>query len=141
MKHVPVVLTALLVPQVVHIPQLLVLSEPMPVVQHRANHVVLGNTTTKQIKLPNLAVNHVVLAKVLAVKVAELTAIVVRVRFLRKPLRMTHASHARSQLGVAVMGFVKPILIQNLVAYHVSQLFTALIVPPVLPSHKPWFKI
>ena len=49
-KHVPVVLTALLVPQVVRILQLLVLLEPMPVVQHRVIHVVLGNTTIKPIK-------------------------------------------------------------------------------------------
>ena len=38
-KHVPVVLTALLVRQVVRILQLLVLLEPMPVVQHRVIHV------------------------------------------------------------------------------------------------------
>ena len=38
-KHVPVVLTALLVPQVVRILQLLVLLEPMPVVQQRVIHV------------------------------------------------------------------------------------------------------
>ena len=38
-KHVPVILSALLVPQVVHIPQLLVLLELMPVAQHRVIHV------------------------------------------------------------------------------------------------------
>ena len=38
-KHVPVVLTALLVPPVVRILQLLVLLEPMPVVQQRVIHV------------------------------------------------------------------------------------------------------
>ena len=38
-KHVPVVLTALLVRQVVHIPQLLVLLELMPVAHHRVIHV------------------------------------------------------------------------------------------------------
>ena len=102
--------------------------------------MVQTNTTTKQVNLPNLA-NHVVLAKVLAVKLANLTAIVMQVHFPHKPLRMTHVSHAQQQLGVAAMGFVKPILIQNLVAYHVSQLFTARIVPHVLPPRKPLFKI
>ena len=49
-KHVPVVLTALLVRQVV-ILQLLVLLEPMPVVQQPfVIHVVPGNTTIKQVK-------------------------------------------------------------------------------------------
>ena len=38
-NHVPMVLTALLVPQVVHILQLLVLLEPMPMAQHRVIHV------------------------------------------------------------------------------------------------------
>ena len=52
-KHVPVVLTALLVRQVVRILQLLVLLEPMPVVQQRANHVVLGNTIIKPVKRLN----------------------------------------------------------------------------------------
>ena len=61
-KHVPVVLTALLVHQVVHILQLLVLPEPMPVVlHHRVIHVVLGNTMVNKDKLPNLVANHVVL--------------------------------------------------------------------------------
>ena len=66
-KHVPVVLTALLVRQVVRILQLLVLLEPMPVVQHRVIHVpvvltallvpqvvpfvVPVSTTTKLLKL------------------------------------------------------------------------------------------
>ena len=49
-KHVPAIRTALLVRPVVSILQLLVLSEPMPVVQHRANHAVLGNTTIKPVK-------------------------------------------------------------------------------------------
>ena len=50
----PVVLTALLVPQVVRILQLLVLLEPMPVVQHPfVIHAVLGNTTIKQVKRLN----------------------------------------------------------------------------------------
>jgi hypothetical protein len=52
-KHVPVVLTALLVHQVVHILQLIVLLEPMPVVQHRVIHVVLENTMLKQVKRLN----------------------------------------------------------------------------------------
>ena len=53
-KPVPVVLTALLVPQVVRILQLLVLLEPMPVVQQPfVIHVVLGNTTIKQVKRLN----------------------------------------------------------------------------------------
>ena len=52
-KHVPVVLTALLVPQVVRILQLLAPLEPMPVVQHRASHVVLENTTINQVKRLN----------------------------------------------------------------------------------------
>ena len=53
-KHVPVVLTALLVPQVVHILQLHVLLEPMPVVQQPfVIHAVLGNTTVKQVKRLN----------------------------------------------------------------------------------------
>ena len=52
-KHVPVVLTALLVPQVVRILQLLVLSGPTPVQQHRVIHVVLGNTMLKQVKRLN----------------------------------------------------------------------------------------
>ena len=52
-KHVPVVLTALLVRQVVHILQLLVLLEPMPVVQHRVIHVVLESTTIKPVKRLN----------------------------------------------------------------------------------------
>ena len=51
-KHVPVVLTALLVHPVVRILQLLVLLEPMPVVQQPfVIHVVLDNTTIKQVKL------------------------------------------------------------------------------------------
>ena len=51
-KHVSVVLTVLLVRQVVHILQLLVLLEPMPVVQTPfVIHVVLGNIMTKQVKL------------------------------------------------------------------------------------------
>ena len=51
-KHVPVVLTALLVRQVVRILQLLVLLEPMPVEQQPfVIHVVLDNTTIKQVKL------------------------------------------------------------------------------------------
>ena len=49
-KHVPVVLTALLVRQVVRILQLLVLLEPLPVVQHRVIHVVLENTMIRQVK-------------------------------------------------------------------------------------------
>ena len=53
-KHVPVVLTALLVRQVVRILQLLVLLEPMPVVQTPfVSHVVLGNIMTKQVKRLN----------------------------------------------------------------------------------------
>ena len=60
-KHVPVVLTALLVPQVVHILQLLVLLEPMPVAQLRVIHVEPDNTITNKDKLPNLVANHVVL--------------------------------------------------------------------------------
>ena len=53
-KHVPVVLTALLVPQVVRILQLLVLLAPMPVVQQPfVIHVILGNTTIKQVKRQN----------------------------------------------------------------------------------------
>ena len=52
--HVPVVLTALLVPQVVHIPQLLVPLEPMPVGQQPfVIHAMLGNTTIKPVKRLN----------------------------------------------------------------------------------------
>jgi hypothetical protein len=44
-KHVPVVLSALLVPQVANLPQLLVLLEPMPVEQQPfVIHVGLANT-------------------------------------------------------------------------------------------------
>ena len=58
-KHVPVVLTALLELQVVHILQLLVLLEPMPVVhQPYVIHVVLANTT---INKDNQVVHHVAL--------------------------------------------------------------------------------
>ena len=53
-KHVPVVLIALLVPQVVHILQLLVLLEPMPVEQQPfVIHVVRENTMLKQTKRLN----------------------------------------------------------------------------------------
>ena len=52
-KHVPVVLTALLVPRIVRILQLLVPLEPMPVVQHRVIHVVRENTMRKQTKRLN----------------------------------------------------------------------------------------
>jgi hypothetical protein len=54
-KHVPLVITALLVPQVVyHILQLLVPLEPMPVErQPFVIHVVRENTTTKQVKRLN----------------------------------------------------------------------------------------
>ena len=53
-KHVPVVLTALLVPQVARILQLLVLPEPLPVEQQPfVIHVVRENTTMKQIKRLN----------------------------------------------------------------------------------------
>ena len=52
-KHVPVVLTALLVPQVVHIPQLLVLLEPMPVEQLRVIHAELENIMIEQVKRLN----------------------------------------------------------------------------------------
>ena len=53
-KHVPVVLTALLVPQVVRILQLPVLLEPMPVEQQPfVIHVVLGNTMIKPVKRLN----------------------------------------------------------------------------------------
>jgi hypothetical protein len=52
-KPVPVVLTALLVHPVVRIPQLLVLLEPMPVVQQRVMHAVLGNTTLNPVKRLN----------------------------------------------------------------------------------------
>ena len=61
-KHVPLVLTALLVPQVVHILQLLVLLEPMQVGQQLCViHVVLGNTTIKQVKRLNQLLVKVVL--------------------------------------------------------------------------------
>jgi hypothetical protein len=83
-KHVPVVLTALSVPQVVHI--LLVLLELMPVAQHRVIHVVLGNTMVNKDnqvvhhavlantmvnkdKLPKLVANHVVLGNTMINKV------------------------------------------------------------------------
>jgi hypothetical protein len=46
-KHVPVVLTALLVRQVVRILQLVVLLEPMSMVQHRVTHVVLVDIKIK----------------------------------------------------------------------------------------------
>jgi hypothetical protein len=50
-KHVPVVLTVLLVPQAVHILQLLVPLEPMPVVLRAfVLHVVRENTMIKQVK-------------------------------------------------------------------------------------------
>ena len=53
-KHVPVVLTALLVRQVVRILQLLVPLEPMPVVLRAfVVHVVLDNTMIKQVKRLN----------------------------------------------------------------------------------------
>ena len=59
-KHVPVVLTALLVRRVVRILQLLVLLEPTPVVQQRVIHVVVGNTTIKAVKrLNQLLAKHV----------------------------------------------------------------------------------
>ena len=53
-KHVPVVLKVLLVPLVVHIPQLLVLLEPMPV-EHQPFVIfaVLDNTMIKQVKRLN----------------------------------------------------------------------------------------
>ena len=60
-KHVTVELTALLVPQVVHILQLVVLLELMPVVQHRVIHVVLENTMLKQVKHLNQLLVKVVL--------------------------------------------------------------------------------
>ena len=61
-KHVTVVLTALLVRQVVRILQLLVLLEPMPVGQLPfVIHVLLGNTTTKQVKRLNQFLVKVVL--------------------------------------------------------------------------------
>jgi len=44
------VLTALLVPQVARILQLLVLLEPTPVEQQRVIHALLGNTTNKLVK-------------------------------------------------------------------------------------------
>ena len=52
--HVTVVLTVLLVPQVVHILQLLVLLEPMPVVQQRVKHVppVLTVLRVRPVVLP-----------------------------------------------------------------------------------------
>jgi hypothetical protein len=60
-KHVPVVLSALLVPQVANLPQLLVLLEPMPVEQQPfVIHVGQGNTMINQDKLPKLVANHVV---------------------------------------------------------------------------------
>ena len=51
-KHVPLVLTVLLVPQVVLLwIQLLVVLEPMPVGQQPfVIYVLLGNTTIKQVK-------------------------------------------------------------------------------------------
>ena len=53
-KHVPVVLTAPLVRRVVHILQLLVLLEPMPVGQQPfVIHAVLGNTMIKPVKRLN----------------------------------------------------------------------------------------
>ena len=53
-KPVPVVLTALLVPQVVYWIQLLVLLAPMPVEQQPfVIHVVLEDTMLKQIKRLN----------------------------------------------------------------------------------------
>ena len=53
-KHVPVVLIALLVRQVVRILQLLVLLEPMPVVQRPfVIHAVLGNTMITPVKRLN----------------------------------------------------------------------------------------
>jgi len=53
-KHVPVVLIALLVHPVVRILQLLAPLEPMPVVhQQFVIHVLLGNTTNKQVKRLN----------------------------------------------------------------------------------------
>ena len=85
-KHVPVVLTALLVRQVVRILQLLVLLEPMLVVQQPfvsyvvlentmnnkdkqvAHHVVLGNTMINKDKLPNQVANHVVLGNTTIIK-------------------------------------------------------------------------
>ena len=54
-KHVPVVLTALLVPPVVYWIQLLVLLAPMPVGrQPFVIHVLLENTTINKDKLQNL---------------------------------------------------------------------------------------
>ena len=50
-NHVTAIRTALPVPPVVHILPLLVLLEPMPVVQHRVSHVVVANTTINQDKL------------------------------------------------------------------------------------------
>jgi len=51
-KPVPAILTALLVHPVVFWIQLLVLLEPLPVGQQPfVMHVVLGNTTTKQVKV------------------------------------------------------------------------------------------
>ena len=63
-KHVPVVRTARLVPQVVHILKLLVLLEPMPVVQQPfVIHVLLENTTIKDNKQQSLIVKVVRLVK------------------------------------------------------------------------------
>ena len=84
-KHVPMVLTALLVRQVVHILQLLVLLEPMPVVQHRVIHVVLGNT---MIKKANQVVHHVVL---------ENTTIISKDKLLN--LRANHAVLAHTTIN------------------------------------------
>ena len=67
-KHVPVALTVLLVPQVVRILQLLVLLEPMPVVQHRVIHVVRENTT---IRKDNQVVHHVVLGNTMVNKAKQ----------------------------------------------------------------------
>ena len=52
-KHVPMVLSVLLVQQVVHILTLLVPSVPMPMAQRRACRVLLGNTIIKPVKRLN----------------------------------------------------------------------------------------
>ena len=78
-KHVPVVLTALLVRQVVHILQLLVLSEPMPVVQQRVIHVVLESTMLNK---DNQVVIHVVLENTTIKQVKRLNQLLVKVALL-----------------------------------------------------------
>jgi len=151
--HVPVVLTARLVPLVALILQRLVLLEHMPVVQHRVNHAPVDNTkfkrgnlfakhapvartTTKVVKLRPLVANHVPMANtaVLVLPVVLLLVLLEHIPVVQH--RATHASMAHTALLVLpvalLLVLLEPISVVQHRVIHASVAHTALLVPRIV---------